>query len=126
MSTAAPSRTLLFVDDDAGLRQYIAVALENTAWKVTLAAHGLEAMELYAPGKFDVVITDLNMPGMDGVGLTAAVKNFDPTQPVAILTGGASAEADPNRLQVADILLGKPISKKTLLSALESLVRARS
>ena len=94
----------------------------GTRWNPTLAVDGLDALALYEAGSFDLVLTDLNMPKMDGGRLARAVKRINPQQPVAILTGVAIAGSGATGLEAADVVLKKPISKKALLSALDLLV----
>jgi PAS domain S-box-containing protein len=77
---------VLVVDDDAGVCQSLEDLLEEEQCKVELAASGIDAMKWLEQQKFDVVLTDVVMPDMDGYELYQAVKKRTPTLPVVLMT----------------------------------------
>ncbi|MDK2972989.1 MAG: hypothetical protein PWP23_2744 [Candidatus Sumerlaeota bacterium] len=88
-----PSRALriLCVDDDPAVRKAIVLLLEHDGHSVTEVGSGASALaECSATGEFDVVLTDLGMPGMDGKALAVALKAKYPEMPVILLTGWGS------------------------------------
>ncbi len=87
----APSRVLL-VDDDAALRKAFGRHLERAGHDVTFAENGLDALTLLDGPSFDVVLTDLTMPGMGGLELLRAIRSRDLDVPVVVLTGSPSVE----------------------------------
>lgn len=88
-----PSRSLaklLVVDDDAALRDTLLDWLSLEGYEVRLAADGLEALEWARWDAFDLVLTDLKMPNLDGLGLLAQLKGLDPDVQVVFFSGEAS------------------------------------
>lgn len=65
---------ILVVDDEADIRDAFAVILEREGHAVTKAADGAQAAQLHHHGQFDLIITDLTMPGLDGIELTRTVR----------------------------------------------------
>jgi two-component system chemotaxis response regulator CheY len=67
-------RAVLVVDDSTTVRKFVAVSLEMQGFSVTSACDGMDALEKLPTRKFDLVITDLNMPNMDGFELIKALR----------------------------------------------------
>ncbi len=83
---------ILVVDDDPGMREYLEIMLSREGYEVNAAPGGKEALTLCRRHKFDLVVTDLKMPGMDGVDLLKAVKAISPETITILITGYASGE----------------------------------
>jgi len=83
------SLEILVVDDDEGLREMIAEALRLDGNKVTEAEDGQKGLEASRAKKFDVLITDVNMPGMDGLELFQTLRGESPNVDVIVMTGNA-------------------------------------
>ncbi|MCF8101839.1 MAG: response regulator [Desulfarculaceae bacterium] len=117
--------SILLVDDEANIREALAEYLSslNNHHLVT-AANGPEALERFAPGKFDCAFLDLKMPGMNGVELLAKLKEQDQTLPVVIMTGFPSLDAaiDTMRQGASDFLV-KPFNLDQVQATLERVVR---
>ncbi len=77
---------ILVVDDDPGMKSALNEALCRKGYKVTLAASGKEALELFHDMRYRLVISDMKMPGMDGMELMRGVKKIEPTTPVLLIT----------------------------------------
>jgi len=86
-------RRVLVVDDDAEVRQLIDAALRDVGFEVSLAGSGEEALALVAAGDYDVVVTDLQMPGMDGLQVCERIVQIRPDVPVVILTARGTLDA---------------------------------
>ena len=85
---------ILVVDDSASMRQMVAFTLKGAGHTVVEASDGVEALASAKSGSFDLVITDVNMPNMDGITLTRelrALPNYRFT-PILTLTTESSAE----------------------------------
>lgn len=85
--------SILAVDDSASLRMAIRIALTGAGYTVTEAGDGLEGLAKAAETKFDLIVTDLNMPNMDGLTMIRALRE-QPQQagvPIIFLT----TESDP-------------------------------
>ena len=80
-------RRILVVDDQESMRTLLKDMLEVIGYEVTVAEGGEEALRLMEAGEFDLVLTDLNMPSMDGTALLRAIKAINAELPVVIITG---------------------------------------
>jgi two-component system response regulator AtoC len=91
----APQHRLIFVEDDADLRRLVAGAMTRRGWIVAPFARAEEALaDLERPsGDADVVLTDLVMPGLGGLGLCSRLREDRPEIPVVVVTGFGSLEA---------------------------------
>lgn len=117
---AHPSRGhALLVDDSVISRDVTLGQLHALGWQVTLAADGDEAWQRWCEGRFDIVLTDLNMPRLDGYGLARKLRADDPSIPIVALTANAMPE-DARRVREAgmSILLLKPLDLPSLEAAL--------
>ena len=86
--------TILAVDDSASMRQMVSFTLQNAGYEVVDAVDGMDAWHKASQRRFDLVLTDQNMPNLDGLGLTRRLRenaNFK-TTPILILTTESSAE----------------------------------
>jgi len=83
---------ILVVDDDQGMRDYLEIMLSREGYDVNTVPGGKEALTLCRKRKFDLVITDLKMPGMDGVDLLKSLKEVSPETMTILITGYASGE----------------------------------
>ena len=105
---AHPLRVLV-VDDEEVLRRLVRGLLERDGHRVQVASSGDEALDLFvralhAGERFDVVVTDLAMPGTDGEAVAVEVKRTTPSTPVILLTGYGFGKSGPP----FDCVLGKP------------------
>ncbi|HUT76808.1 MAG TPA: response regulator, partial [Polyangia bacterium] len=102
---------ILVVDDEEGIRSFIAGALEGKGYTVTQAADGREAEALLARGSFHLMLTDLRMPGLDGMELLCRTREAVPEMEVIVLTahGTVDTAMAAMRLGAFDYLT-KPLS----------------
>ena len=82
---------ILVVDDETGMREFLSILLQRQGNRVVAAANGKEALRLAREGRFDLVISDIRMPHLDGVGLLTGLRELDPEVPVILITAFASA-----------------------------------
>jgi two-component system, OmpR family, response regulator CpxR len=80
-----PKRTILCVDDNEQSLSYRKIMLETRGYRVAAYARSEEAIERFKQGGIDLVVTDMAMPGLDGPGLIAAVKNLSPHTPAILI-----------------------------------------
>lgn len=126
MSPGEPPPTVLLVEDDRDGRRMYAEWLSQAGFRVLEAHNGLQALERAFEFSPDVVVTDLNIPGIDGFELTRRLRNDPRTRsvPVLAVTGYAAFAADPSRAQRAgcDAVLPKPCSPDDLKMTIRSLI----
>jgi CheY-like chemotaxis protein len=82
-------KRILVVDDEQSIRDILSKMLSVIGFEVVVAGTGDEGLDLFQDGPFDLVITDLEMPGMDGWTLTSRIKGDSPDTPVLIITGSS-------------------------------------
>ena len=120
---------MLLVEDDRDGRRLYAEWLTHAGFKVDQAHNGLQALERAIELVPDVVVTDLNIPGIDGYELTRRLKQDPRTKavPVLAVTGYAAFAADPARAQRAgcDAVLEKPCSAEDLEAAIRNLINGQ-
>ena len=120
---------LLVEGDRAGRRMY-AEWLTHAGFRVDEAHNGLQALERALDVTPDVVVTDLNIPGIDGFELTRRLRHDPRTReiPVLAVTGYAAFASDPGRARRAgcDAVLPKPCTPGDLETAIRALIEARS
>ena len=84
---------LLIAEDEERLRRLLQMLLSNKGYNLTLAADGTEAWEIYQGGHFDLVITDIRMPNMDGMQLLRKIKELSPQTPIIVITAFGTIES---------------------------------
>jgi len=84
---------ILVVDDEQSMTQFLSIVLRKESFQVTAVSNGRDALERVKAENFDVVITDIKMPGMDGIQLLNHIKKHDPSLPVVIMTAYASQQS---------------------------------
>lgn len=106
---------ILAVEDEPNIREILGIYLAEDGHQVELAAEGAEALQKFAKGRFDLLLTDYSMPNMNGDHLAAAVRAEDPGIRIALLTGFGSQlpQGAPLRLEV-DAIISKPFTFETL------------
>jgi CheY-like chemotaxis protein len=115
---------ILLVDDNEMLLSATADNLRHRGHYVTTAPNGLEALHaLRYP--FDIVITDLEMPGMCGDALCAAIKKRYPGTPVILVSGSRAVLDVPLGGEGPDGVLAKPYSSFDLRTIMESVIAER-
>ncbi len=126
---AAPStvseRRILVVDDEVSIRQLLSEILKLDRHSVAVASSGIEAADLTEREKFDVIITDMKMPGMDGASFYRQVRQRDPQQArrIIFITGDTVSPDTRAFLQrVSNPVLAKPFKIGPLRDAIESVM----
>lgn len=103
-------RSILLIDDDSSVLESVALALGFDGHLVRSAESGRTAISIFQPGLFDLVITDHDMPGMNGHDLALSIKARSPAQPIVLLSGYAERfKPGNNRAHPFSCILAKPI-----------------
>lgn len=87
-------KRILVVDDDQVVGKSFERVLTNKGYRVDTALSGREAFEKYAGADFDMVFTDLRMPGQDGLEVARRIKEMNPWLPIVVVTGYGTQEAE--------------------------------
>ena len=115
-----PKETILLVDDEAGIRNLLSISLADEGYDVITAADGREALELFLSRTPPIVMTDIKMPGMDGIELLAAIKEKNPATEVIMITGHGDMDLAIKSLKMdATDFVTKPINDDALEIALK-------
>ena len=118
-------KTILVAEDSLMLRKVACFPLEKAGYKVLEANNGIEAIEAMSKTEVDLIITDLNMPGMDGFELITQVKENEKFKhiPIIILTTEGKKEMVMKGLTLgANSFLQKPIKPDLMLREVERLL----
>lgn len=83
---------ILVVDDEDSLRETLKEALTSVGYEVLGAANGVEALSLLREKKFDMILSDISMPGMSGIELLGVASQIYPDMPIVLLTGYGDVE----------------------------------
>ena len=112
------TKHILIVDDSASIRQMVEVTLKTAGYNVTLAKDGQEAFEFCQKNGYDFVLTDQNMPRMDGITLIKSLRglpNFRTTPIVVLTTESGGDMKDKGRAAGATGWMVKPFDPAKLL-----------
>jgi signal transduction histidine kinase len=118
-AASSPPQHVLVVEDQPEVRSSLVHLLAADGHIVEAANNGLEALEKFQKGTFDVVLTDRAMPEMSGDQLALAIKQLAPRQPILMVTGfGKIMEAGDERPEGVDLVLHKPLTLPELRQAM--------
>ena len=112
---------ILAVDDSAAMRQMVGITLTGAGHEVAQAADGCEALQMAEAAKFDLVITDVNMPKMDGITLVRELRGLASYKcvPLLVLTTEATTERkQQGKAAGATGWLVKPFNPERLLATI--------
>ncbi len=113
------TKRVLLVDDEAGIRKVLGISLGDMGYAVETAADGVEALELFRKTRPPIVLTDIKMPGMDGIQLLHAIKSEAPETEVIMITGHGDLDTAVMSLKYeATDFVSKPINDDVLEIAL--------
>jgi len=111
---------ILLVDDEEGIRKVLGIALEDFGYEVILAENGERALQLFREQQPAIVLTDIKMPGMDGIDLLRTLKRENPDTEVIMITGHGDVELAIKSLKYqATDFVTKPINDDVLEIALK-------
>jgi len=120
------AKTFLIVDDSASMRQLVSFAIKDAGFDVVVAENGKDALGKLQGSKVDMVITDLNMPEMDGIELIKQIRGLPDYKfaPIVMLTTESQEEKkQAGRQAGASGWIVKPFSPEQLLGVVKKFVK---
>jgi CheY-like chemotaxis protein len=124
MKPAGQDSKILLVDDNTIVRDMLVDLVASLGYHADAAAGGEQALALFDSARYDIVLTDLLMPGMSGWDVLAALRQRDPHVPVVIVTG-SPVVGDPRASQPGVAVLKKPVDVAELDSMIKRMLRSR-
>ncbi len=116
--------TVLIVDDERSIRFSLRTILSGLGFAIVEAARGEEALSLIRTAQFDVVLLDINMPGIGGVEVCRMIRRNSPRLPIVMLTVQGSEDRKVEALDAgADDYITKPFHLRELIARLRAAVR---
>jgi len=116
----------MVIDDMSGVRRAVSAMLQRGGHKVTTANTGKEGLDLLKQQHFDLVITDILMPEMDGIEVLAYIASLPKHTPVIAMSGGGAGVSADAALRgadfMADAFIEKPFERSDLLSIVDKLL----
>ncbi len=110
----------LVIDDEEGIRKVLGITLRDAGYEVILAANGEIGMDLFQRQNPEIVLTDIKMPGLDGMAVLQRIKSISPDTEVIIITGHGEMELAIQSLQLnASDFITKPIHDEALFISLK-------
>ena len=118
---------ILVVDDDQGMLDTLMDVLSATGYETSVAASGNAALEMAQAGRFDLVLMDVQMPGLNGVQVLHALRVLHPTIVVIMMTAytGDELVAESQRTTGFSVL-SKPLDLDQVLPLVKSIVSSRA
>ena len=111
-----PDRILVVDDEPNMLRLLKTILMDKTGYEVTTTNNPLEVSKLLQDSHYDLVVTDLKMPLVDGIDLIGIVKNIDAAMPIIVITAYGTIETAEEAIQKgAYDFITKPFRKETIL-----------
>ena len=111
---------ILFIDDDRAGREVALFNLRKAGYEVTAASDGQEGLAAFSPEKFDLVVTDVKMPGLSGIDVLRRVRTQSPDTPVLVITAFGNVETAVEAMKAgAYDFIGKPFHRDQLLLSVE-------
>ena len=116
-------RSILVVDDELLIRDLLYDFFKDQGWEISIADNGKRALELLKSKEFDLLLTDIKMPEMDGLDLASKVKLSHPNLPIMLMTGYPSVESAVSGLRnkVEDYII-KPFNINQLFKSIEKII----
>jgi len=113
---------ILIVDDEEADLVGMAAMLEPSGHQVHLARDAEEALETFLDRRIHLVVTDMVMPGADGLSLISALKNVDPGAAIIAISGKSRGQLEASKIFGASKVMAKPIEREEFLAAIDEVL----
>jgi CheY-like chemotaxis protein len=114
-------KNILVVDDNKFLRIAVSKMLSRLGYEVLSADSGENGLSIFLKNKFDVVLSDYEMPGMDGVAFACSIKKSSPRTQVVIMTGAGRETVLARKTTAVDEVISKPFTLAEIDEMIQSL-----
>lgn len=120
----AKDMSILYVEDEKDTRVEVVKVLEKIFKSVSVAKDGQEGLELYIEAEFDIVISDIEMPNLDGVDMVDRIKKINKNQVIAIFSGHSRHDYIIKLINLGvDVFVLKPFDLETFFQAIYKIVK---
>ncbi len=118
--------SILLAEDDASVREFVSRALQQRGHQVVAVADGLQALDELRRGRFDLVVSDIVMPGMDGIALAIRLAKDHPDVPLLLMSGyPEERERAKDTSAATRAVLPKPITLQEVCNAVDAALRSK-
>lgn len=114
--------TVLYVEDEDTVREIIGRSLKRSCKEVFLAANGQEGLDIFKAHHCDLVVTDIEMPVMNGVEMIKRIKELDEDRPCVVVT---AYKDESHRSELAEVTVFKPVDLNELREAMKQACKKR-
>ncbi len=115
-------KTILVIDGDKNLLLVFEHYLEKAGYRVISAINGMEGLKLLESADYDLVITNIDIPYVSGIGVISALKGKHPNIPAVAITEYGKEPLKAAKENKADVMLNKPLEMPTLIGHIEKLL----
>ena len=115
---------ILLAEDEEAMRTYLARALENAGYEVVAVDRGTAALPWLVTQAFDLLLTDIVMPEMDGIELAQRCSNISPETKVMFITGFAAVSLKASREAPQAKVLSKPFHLREIVAEVDRMIAA--
>jgi len=118
------AKRILLVEDEKHIAEGIILNLEQEGYEIVCASDGNQALEYYSHGKYDLIILDIMLPGIDGLEVCRRIRNKLGTEPIMFLTARDSLDDRKDGLTIgADDYITKPFDLEELILRIKAIFR---
>jgi two-component system cell cycle response regulator CpdR len=117
--TISTAPRILLAEDEEAMRAYLTRALSNAGYEVDAVERGTEALPMLETGAYDLLLSDIVMPEMDGIELAQRCAELSPRTKVMFITGFAAVSLRASREQPSAKVLSKPFHLRDLVLEVE-------
>lgn len=115
-------KNILIIDDDEIMRSLLMDLLSRKAYGLTAVENGMDGLKLLKSETYDLIITDISMPFVSGLGVIDTVKKTHPHTPVIAITGFGEEAMAAAKEKAADMVIGKPFMPSVIIGHIEKLL----